>query len=81
MSPLNTADLGNDQKVTIKICGDDVQVDQDDEIASTLKNILEAKGIDSFGIIVDGKEISTTSDLPDTFSNHAVEVYRSAKVG
>ena len=78
-----TMDLNDlsDSRVTIKVAGQDMDVNADDSIKDTLKGILEEKGIDSFTILVDGNEVESTENLPKTFANHAVEVQRYVKPG
>ena len=55
-------------KVTITVAGEEVEVNASDSVKETVKRILQEKGIDSFTILVDGAEITSTSDLPETFA-------------
>lgn len=68
-------------KVEITIAGEKVEVNASDPVKVTLKSLLQTKGIDSFTIIVDGDEVESTSDLPETFAGHVVEVQRYVKPG
>ena len=68
-------------KTTVKIAGEEVSVNASDSIKDTLKRLLEEKGIDSFTIPVDGGEVASTDDLPETFADHEVEVQRYVKAG
>ena len=68
-------------KTTVKIAGEEVSVNASDSIKDTLKRVLEEKGIDSFTILVDGREVASTDDLPETFADHEVEVQRYVKAG
>lgn len=68
-------------KVKINLAGEEIEVNASDPVKTTLKNLLQDKGIDSFTIIVDGEEIESTSDLPETFAGHEVEVQRYVKPG
>jgi len=68
-------------KTTVKIAGEEVSVNASDSIKDTLKRLLEEKGIDSFTILVDGGEVASTDDLPETFADHEVEVERYVKAG
>lgn len=68
-------------KTTVKIAGEEVSVNASDSIKDTLKRLLEEKGIDSFTILVDGGEVASTDDLPETFADHEVEVQRYVKAG
>lgn len=71
----------NNQKVAVTIAGEEVEVNAADSVKDTLKKILQDKGIDSFTIIVDGKEITSTADLPQSFTGHEIEVERYVKAG
>ena len=71
----------NNQKVVVTIAGEEVEVNAADSVKDTLKKILQDKGIDSFTIIVDGKEITATADLPQSFTGHEIEVERYVKAG
>lgn len=71
----------NSQKVAVTIAGEEVEVNAADSVKDTLKKILQDKGIDSFTIIVDGKEITSTADLPQSFIGHEIEVERYVKAG
>ena len=77
---MNLNDLGNG-KVAIMVAGETVEVNASDPAGDTLKRILQEKGIDSFTILVDGNEVTSTSDLPETFADHTVEVQRYVKPG
>ena len=71
----------NNQKVAVTIAGEEVEVNAGDSVKDTLKKILQDKGIDSFTIIVDGKEVTSTADLPQSFASHEIEVERYVKAG
>lgn len=71
---------GNDM-VEIVIAGEVVKVHKTDIVKTTLKNLLQEKGINSFTILVDGEEITSTTNLPETFGDHEVEVERYVKPG
>ena len=71
----------NNGKATITVAGEEVEVNASDSVKDTLKRILQDKGIDSFTILVDGKEITSTADLPETFTDHEIEVQRYVKAG
>jgi len=77
---MNLNELAN-AKATITVAGEEVEVNASDSAKDALKRILQEKGIDSFTILVDGKEITATSDLPETFSDHEIEVKRYVKAG
>ena len=77
---MNLNELGNG-KTIITIAGEEIEVDASSSVKETVKRILQEKGIDSFTILVDGKEITATSDLPETFSDHEIEVKRYVKAG
>ena len=77
---MNLDDLNNGH-VTITVAGQEVEVSASDSIKETLKGILQEKGIDSFTILVDGDEVVSTENLPETFSDHIVEVQRYVKPG
>ena len=76
---MNLNDLNG--KRTIKVAGETVEVNSTDSVKETLKSLLQVKGIDSFTILVDGEEITSSEDLPDTFEDHEVEVQRYVKPG
>jgi hypothetical protein len=77
---MNLNELKN-EKVKITIAGEDVDVKRGDPVKDTLTRILQEKGIDSFTILVDGAEVTSTSDLPETFDGHEIEVERYVKAG
>jgi hypothetical protein len=77
---MNLNELANG-KTIITVAGEEVEVNVSDPVKETVKRILQEKGIDSFTILVDGKEIVSTSDLPETFAEHEVEVKRYVKAG
>jgi hypothetical protein len=68
-------------KTVITVTGEEVEVNASDSVKDTLKRILQEKGIDSFTILVDGKEMTSTADLPQTFADHEIEVQRYVKAG
>jgi len=77
---MNVNELGNN-KVTVNITGEKVEVHASDPVKETLKKILQEKGIDSFTILVDGEEVVSTNDLPEQFADHDIEVKRYVKAG
>ncbi len=77
---MNLNEFKND-KVTINIAGENVEVNATDPVKESLKRILEEKGIDSFTILVNGAELQDTAGLPETFGQHKVEVKRYVKPG
>ena len=77
---MNLNELSN-AKATITVAGEEVEVNASDSVKDVLKRILQEKGIDSFTILVDGREITSTADLPQTFTDHEVEVQRYVKAG
>ena len=77
---MNLNELGNG-KTILTVVGEEIEVNASDSVKETVKRILQEKGIDSFTILVDGKEIGSTSDLPETFDEHEIEVKRYVKAG
>ena len=77
---MNLNELANG-KAIITVAGEEVEVNVSDSVKDNLKRILQEKGIDSFTILVDGSEITATSDLPESFGEHEVEVKRYVKAG
>ena len=77
---MNINELGN-EKIKIKVAGEEVEVKVSDPVKETLTRILKEKGINSFAILVDGEEITSTDNLPATFEGHDVEVERYVKAG
>ncbi|MDP3787184.1 MAG: hypothetical protein Q8R05_06540 [Candidatus Omnitrophota bacterium] len=77
---MNLNELKN-EKVKVTIAGEDVEVKRGDPVKDTLTRILQEKGIDSFTILVDGEEVTSTNDLPETFDGHEIEVERYVKAG
>ena len=77
---MNVNDLKS-EKVKVVIAGDEVEVKTSDPVKDTLTRILQEKGIDSFTILVDGAEVTSTNDLPETFDGHEIEVERYVKAG
>jgi len=68
-------------KMNISIAGESVEVNDSDNVKETLREILNSKGITSFTILVNGEEVTDTSDLPDTFEDNEIEVKRYVKSG
>jgi len=77
---MNLNELAN-AKVTITVAGEEVEVNASDSVKDTLKRILQEKGIDSFTILVDGREVTSTDELPQSFAGHEIEVERYVKAG
>lgn len=77
---MNLNELKNG-KTSISVAGEEIEVNVSDPVKETLKKILQDKGIDSFTILVDGTEVTSTSDLPGSFDEHEVEVKRYVKAG
>ena len=77
---MNLNELGN-EKTKITIAGEEVEVKKNDPVKDTLTRLLQQKGIDSFTILVDGEEITSTNSLPATFDGHDIEVQRYVKAG
>jgi len=77
---MNLNELKN-EKVKVTIAGEDVEVKRNDPVKDTLTRILQEKGIDSFTILVDGEEVTSTNNLPETFDGHQIEVERYVKAG
>jgi len=77
---MNLNELGNG-KTILTVVGEEIEVNASDSVKETVKRILQEKGIDSFTILVDGKEIISTNDLPETFDEHEIEVKRYVKAG
>jgi hypothetical protein len=76
---MNLNELG--AKTVITVTGEEIEVNATDSVKDTLKRLLQEKGIDSFTILVDGKEMTSTADLPQTFADHEIEVQRYVKAG
>jgi aerobic-type carbon monoxide dehydrogenase small subunit (CoxS/CutS family) len=77
---MNLNEMGNTVK-KIMIAGAEVEVNVNDDVRTTLTRILNEKGIDSFTIIVDGVEVTSTDSLPVIFDGHTIEVERYVKAG
>jgi len=77
---MNLNELTN-AKATITVAGEEVEVNASDSVKDSIKRILQDKGIDSFTILVDGREITSTAELPQTFADHEIEVQRYVKAG
>ena len=77
---MNLNELKN-EKTTVTIAGEEVEVKRGDPIKETLTRLLQEKGIDSFTILVDGDEVTSTDNLPATFDGHDIEVERYVKAG
>ncbi len=77
---MNLNELKN-EKTNVTIAGEEVEVKRGDSVKDTLTRILQEKGIDSFTILVDGEEVTSTDNLPATFDGHDIEVERYVKAG
>ena len=77
---MNLNELRN-EKTNVTIAGEEVEVKRGDSVKDTLPSIRQEKGIDSFTILVDGEEVTSTDDLPATFDGHDIEVERYVKAG
>ena len=78
---MNLNDMNDNNEVEITIAGETVKVQATDNVKDTLKRILQEKGIDSFTILVNGQEVTSTTNLPLTFEDNEVEVERYVKPG
>ena len=78
---MNLNDMNDNNEVEITIAGETVKVQATDNIKDTLKRILQEKGINSFTILVNGEEVTSTANLPLTFESNIVEVERYVKPG
>jgi len=77
---MNLNELKN-EKTSVTIAGEGVEVKKSDPVKETLTRFLQEKGIDSFTILVDGEEVTSTDNLPATFDEHTIEVERYVKAG
>jgi len=77
---MNLNELRN-EKTSVTIAGEEVEVKKGDPVKETLTRLLQEKGIDSFTILVDGEEVTSTDNLPATFDEHTIEVERYVKAG
>ena len=77
---MNLNELKN-EKTKITIAGEELEVKKGDSVKDTLTRLLQEKGIDSFIILVDGEEVTSTDNLPATFDGHDIEVERYVKAG
>jgi len=77
---MNLNELSN-EKTKITIAGQEAEVKKSDPVKETLTRLLQEKGIDSFTILVDGDEVTSTDNLPATFDGHDIEVERYVKAG
>lgn len=72
----------NGGSFNVKIVDEIVEVGRKCIVKDTLKSLLEQRGITSFVIIIDGREITDTVSLPKTFADcSTVEVKRYVKGG
>jgi hypothetical protein len=80
---MNLNELNNGaREFTINIAGDEVKVETTAKVKETIKAKLEERGIDSFTIIIDGEEITSSTEIPETFDEcDTVEVRRYVKAG
>ena len=78
---MNLNDMNDSNEVEITIAGETVKVQATDNIKDTLKRILQEKGINSFIVLVNGQEVTSTADFPLTFESNIVEVERYVKPG
>ena len=78
---MDLQDLGNGSR-EIVVIGEVIEVAGDAPVASTLKSILQEKGIDSFTILIDGVEYDSTKVMPATFNDvDSIEVEKYVKAG
>lgn len=77
---MNLNELKN-ERTKITIAGEELEVKKSDPVKDTLTRLLQEKGIDSFTILVDGEEVTSTDNLPATFDGHDIEVERYVKAG
>ena len=69
-------------QMNVLIAGKTYPVDKNAPTGKTLKAMLANLGIDSFALIIDGREIMDSKTIPGTFGECAsVEVQRSVKPG
>jgi hypothetical protein len=81
LGSLNQGAAGNG-KFSVIIAGNGVEVNETDNVKDTLKRLLTNAGITSFTIFLDGDEIQSSEDLPDTFEDcTTLEVQKYTKSG
>lgn len=74
--------MANDKTKIIKVAGECIKVNADDNVADKLREIMTKKGLTVFNINIDGKDILDTKNLPQTFAQcTTVEVARSVVAG
>jgi hypothetical protein len=78
---LNEMENEENTNTTITVAGESIEVKKSANVKDTLKKILSEKGIDSFTILVNGEEITSTTDLPSNFNGHNISVERYVKPG
>jgi hypothetical protein len=72
----------NDGYFTVIIAGESVRVLKTDKVRETLYKLLKDRGITSYAPFLDGEEIQSSEDLPETFEDcTTLEVQKYTKSG
>lgn len=70
------------EKLAVNIAGETVEIEREKPVKETIKSLLEARGIDSFTLFINGSEVLSSDDIPDTFEDvESLEVRRYVKAG
>ena len=79
---MDLRELNGGDTLKINIAGEEVEVERTAPVKETLKQLLEERGIDNFVIYLDGEEVTSSSELPETFEDvETLEVQRYVKAG
>ena len=72
----------DDRMFEVRIAGNTTRVAKTANVKETLRRLLSDAGITSFTIYLDGDEIQSSDELPDTFEDcTTLEVQRYTKSG
>lgn len=79
---MNLGDLNGNNVFEINLCGEIVGVASDADVKTTVKKLLEERGIDQFVLIIDGAEVTSSAQIPATFDDcKSIEVRKYTKAG
>ncbi|MCD6489496.1 MAG: hypothetical protein J7K20_02060 [Thermodesulfobacterium sp.] len=79
---MDLRELNGGDTLKINIAGVEVEVERTAPVKETLKQLLEERGIDNFVIYLDGEEVTSSAELPETFEDvETLEVQRYVKAG
>ena len=70
---------GGDSMATVIVDGRERSVERSANTRATLKNLIQEQGISTYSILVNGKEVTSAADLPETIGENQITVMKYDK--